>query len=296
MTFTLLSRLLSLLRDAKGSEVWYSEVTEEIIDYIIELSTTASDAQELGELLVSLIPSLYNNGEVKLASTILKESADSLAAAADATDDDGGEDESLVIKIDPSELWRSKPNKKEELEEAACNADVEVNGDGNLDYSTDPVFLFLSSLAPTLSMSTIRLVLEKFGGNQEASTNYILDTPSDEVETQMKDMVERRRIQRKREAERKVMEEEKMKRNVLSKFDEVEVREDYVFHRPDAILKSQMKREKIESKKKQMYRDDVVVSRKGEKFVLEKKKEEDPSTFISLKVVHTKRKGGKGFR
>lgn len=90
-----------------------------------------------------------------------------------------------------------------------------------------------------------------------------------------------------------------MKRRILSRYDETEDVRHEKGYRPrlvDADGKPIVSGGKKKGGAKQVrYLDGRIVSTKGERFITEKVREEDPSTFVSLKV-KTKGKRGKGYR
>ena len=151
---------------------------------------------------------------------------------------------------------------------------------------------FLRSLEPKIPLNIIEVILEKF---KDQSANYILDTKYDIIINDMNKYLDVKEKE-KQEEENYRKDLELIKKRVVDTYGDVDVAEDYITNRrPDAIMKKQIQKEKETKKQGIRYLDGRIVSKKSEKFIIEKK-EEDPSTFVKLKVVHTKRKGGIGYK
>ena len=274
------------------------EVEEEVLEYLVEyVQSSDVNVTELIEVITSLIPNLHSSQSVELRAPL----QDILSSR---TKDNQREDRRSQPQQKPTHRKHSSLLKTTEVISPSVNKTInskdrqQTMTSANAEApSLDPTMSFLHSLSPDTPLNIIEGVLEKFGGNVDSSAHYILDQSPDAIIDAITKYKKDKQDSIQRETEKKKYEEERVKKRILNSYADVPLQEDNVFHRPDAILKSQHLKEKRDKKARHVrYLEDKVVTNKGEKYVALTKKEEDPSTFVSLKIVHTKRKGGKGSR
>lgn len=165
--------------------------------------------------------------------------------------------------------------------------------------TADPAALStLLELRPSVSREiAASLLMRRCVGNIEEAGRLILDDEA--VASERAYLEARAAASPTDEAEQ----EAALRRRLLQRYDEMVVEVDGrpVTYRPTAQkvfggkLPAAGKRKKRDTGPAVRYHDNKVVTTKGEKFVTEARREEDPSTFISLKI-KTKGKRGKGYR
>lgn len=147
---------------------------------------------------------------------------------------------------------------------------------------------FIQSLDPKIPFNIIEVIFDKF---KDQSANYILDTEYDIIINDMNKHLDIKEKEKK-EAENYQNDLRIIKKRIVDTYGDVEIAEDYITNRrPDAMMKKQIEKDKEKKKQGIRYLDGCVVSRKSEKFIVEKK-EENPETFVKLRIAHTKRRAG----